>query len=540
MTFTATRRAEQNHDSHEPQRGRFRAWSGLGLVCSALLAGAVSPAAASALTSSKSEVFEATGAEQSFTVPAGVTSVRVRAVGAAGAAGTYSDPWGNPSPGGDAALVTGQLAVSPGEVLYVEVADNAFNGGGTAGGGAGAGGGASDVRRVPAEAEGSPESRLLVAGGGGGGGAVWAEGTAGHGGDAGSIGGDGAMSQRFFRGIASAGGGAGTLTAAGAGGANCEGAGFWTGHEGLLGAGGEGGEGVEPTSGGGGGGGGYFGGGGGEGTCFADGPWGGGAGGGGGSSYVEEEASYASMGLASPTTAPSVSITFQTPATATPSVSSLAFGTQPLQTVSAPRVLTLTNAGGSTLELRAESFAGSSPAVESDHPEDFLVGSSSCLGAIAFEESCEMTVRFDPQESGASTATLRIAGNMGEGPTVVALSGTGGTLPQGPKGASGTSGPQGAEGPAGARGLTAHYTCHPRELHGRYKQACFVWFASGDRAATKASLERRGVVYARGTAGGSRGAGTMVLVATRRVPRGRYTLVLVSKRGTVRETIRVR
>ncbi len=206
------------------------------------------------------------------------------------------------------------------------------------------------------------------------------------------------------------------------------------GLDGELGLGGGGGlAGASPASGGGGGGGGYWGGGGGEGTCEFAGPFGdGGAGGGGGSSYVEEDATSASFGLASPSTAPSVTISYATPATATSSDSSVSFpGTQPLDTVSAPQTIKLTNEGGNPLALSAETFAGSNPLLSSDHAEDFLIGSSSCLGAIGFEESCELTVRFDPQGTGTSTATLQIAGNMGAGPTVIDLSGTGGTLPAG-------------------------------------------------------------------------------------------------------------
>ncbi len=55
--------------------------------------------------------------------------------------------------------MVGQLPVTPGEVLYVEVAQNSFNGGGLAAEGGGAGGGASDVRTVPRR----PRARLNLA-----------------------------------------------------------------------------------------------------------------------------------------------------------------------------------------------------------------------------------------------------------------------------------------------------------------------------------------------------------------------------------------
>jgi hypothetical protein len=207
-------------------------------VAVGLLAGAGSVAADTA-------TYSFTGAEQSFTVPAGVSRIDVTAIGAAGTGH-------GGGPGGKGALVSGSLAVMPGQVLYVEVGGpgqaeaGGFNGGGT---GRGGGGGASDVRTLPLSGGASSLlSRLIVAGGGGGAGA-------GAGGDAGSPGGN-------------SGGGAGTQIAGGS--ASGEEA-----SAGVLGTGGNG----APMSGGGGGGG-LFGGGGGGGFIGMAG------GGGGGSSLV--------------------------------------------------------------------------------------------------------------------------------------------------------------------------------------------------------------------------------------------------------------
>ena len=113
--------------------------------------------------------FGYTGAEQTFVVPAGVTSVQVVAIGSEG--GTVT----NAALGGVGAVVRGELSVTPEEVLFVEVGGVPFNGGGASTHGGG-GGGASDVRTVSIGAEPSPgneaslNSRLLVAAGGGGGG----------------------------------------------------------------------------------------------------------------------------------------------------------------------------------------------------------------------------------------------------------------------------------------------------------------------------------------------------------------------------------
>ncbi|MGC2374173.1 MAG: choice-of-anchor D domain-containing protein [Solirubrobacteraceae bacterium] len=587
---------------------------GVGVACAALAASAFAAGSASA-SSKLTETFASTGAEQSFIVPAGVTSVRVRAVGGAGETAFSGGPFQAGAPGGAGAVVAGALPVTPGEVLYLEVAANGFNGGGFSGFGGGSGGGASDVRTVSSASEGTLESRLLVAAGGGGGGGTFQEGSGGRGGDAGAPGADGLSTESGPGNTArSAGGAAGTLTGGGAGGGRCDAPAPWSGNAGTLGSGGFGGEDFgAPETGGGGGGGGYWGGGGGEGSCPFGGPFGnGGGGGGGGSSFVYEEATSASFGLASLSTAPSVSITYATPSTATPDSSTITFpGTQPLSTVSGPQTITLTNSGGNPLVISAETFAGSTPVLSSDHPEDFMIDSSSCLGAIAFEGSCQLKVRFAPQGTGTRTATLQIAGNMGAGATAIALTGTGGTLPQGPQGevgATGSQGPQGetgatgatgqqgsqgetgatglagekgqtgatgsqglqgevgatgsqgpagepgkpgATGPQGAqgsagpkgergpRGLTARYVCHPRQRHGKYKVACFVSVSSASKSAVKATLERKGVAYASGAVNGSTTAAGLLLKASRRVPVGRYTLVLTSKHATSRETVTV-
>ncbi|HXN39731.1 MAG TPA: choice-of-anchor D domain-containing protein [Solirubrobacteraceae bacterium] len=560
MTIASATRESETFDVHEPEATRRCARTSIGALCVVLALGALYAAPAFG-SSTVIETLPSTGAEQSFMVPAGVNSVRVRAIGAPGETGESFSPFDTAAPGGDGAVVVGQLPVTPGEMLYVEVADSAFNGGGPGGAAAGDGGGASDVRSVTGATAGTLESRLLVAGGGGGAGSVVEEGSSGRGGDAGSSGGDGVDGERYGPEavLQSAGGGAGTLTGGGSGGALCDAPEFWSGQEGSLGSGGVGGDGAGSPASGGGGGGGYWGGGGGEGTCGLAGPFGGGGGGGGGgSSYVEEEATFASFGLASSNQPPSVTITYDSPATATPGSSTISFpATQPLDTVSAPQNVTLTNTGGNPLVIDAETFAGSAPALASDHPEDFLINSSTCLGAIAFEESCRLTVRFDPQTTGTSTATLQIAGNTGTEPTVIDLSGSGGTLPQGsigpqgpggpdgagqqgPQGAAGAKGEAGATGPQGPPGATAAYICHKRVLHGQYKTACFLEIVSVSRSAVAATVERKGVVYAGGVATGSRSARTLILKATRRVPKGRYTLVLVSKSGTARETVTVR
>jgi hypothetical protein len=565
----------------------------LGTVALSVSAIVVAPASATP-PPTVTESFISTGVQQEFTVPVGVSSVRVEAIGAAGGNGLGPGS----GVGGAGADVVGALPVTAGEVLYVEVAAAGFNGGASGGFSplsiGGNGGDASDVRTISMGSLGSLESRLLVAAGGGGGGGAFG-GAGGVGGNAGNPGTNGS-SETFSAGGAA--GGAGTLTGGGAGGASC-GSGPWAGGGGALGLGGKGGQSIFIGGSGGGGGGGYTGGGGGEGTCDPS-PEEGGGGGGGGSSFVFGGATFSSFGAASISTAPSISISYPSPATATPDTSAIAFvATQPLQTVSPPQTLTIANEGGNPLQITGATFVGSTPALATDHPEDFLIGSSSCLGAVVFEASCELTVRFAPQSEGPQTATLQIASNAGAGTTVVTLSGTGGQLPQGPagptgpEGPSGTTGPQGptgttgvqgpagetgaggasgmtgAQGPAGAVGATgaqgskgasgasgsrgprgatgkqgppgpaAVYECHRRRGHGQYEKACFVRLLGVSKALVSATLTRREVLYASGPVGASVPGGPLILKLERPIAGGRYTLTLAYGSGTTRQTITV-
>jgi hypothetical protein len=584
------------HSSHDRARARRRAIGAAPLAAAIFLSAAAASAAAAGPPPTVEQTFPSNGTEQSFVVPVGVSSVHVQAIGAPGEGGRFQFR-GTPGPGGAGAVVTGALPVTTGETLYVEVAAPGFNGGGRGGLGGGQGGDASDVRTVPMASPGTLESRLLVAGGGGGGGGAFDGGGAGSGGNAGSPGANGTGQSSEGDGV---GGGAGTLTGGGAGGAGCELPGSWNGAAGSIGQGGSGGQAgafLGSESGGGGGGAGYYGGGGAEGTCRNGGPESTGGGGGGGSSFVYGGATFSSFGVASLATVPSISISYLTPSTATPGSSEITFpATQPLQTVSPPQTVTITNTGGNPLQITGMTFTGSNPPLLSDAPEDFLIGSSTCLGQIAYEESCQLTVRFAPQATGAQTGTLQLLGNMGAGPTVITLSGTGGTLPQGPtgptgpegptgptggtgatgptgaigpigpvgptgepgptgptgatgsngatgeagkSGANGATGPQGPAGPAGKegpRGKAVVYECHPRRDHGKYKNACYVRVPSVPKPLVSALLTRHGAVYAHAT--GALAAGRqLTMKVDRSVPAGRYTLVLVSKSGTTRQTI---
>lgn len=202
---------------------------------------------------SNTTTFSYTGAQQTFIVPASVTSVTVFCKGSSGGS------WGATG-GGSGATISGTLAVTPGGTLYVNVGGGGtppdpggsvggaggWNGGagggataGQAGYAAGAGGGGASDVRVGGTAL---TNRVAVAGGGGG-----ASG-------ANTGGGGGALSGNGLTGTGANGGPGGTQSAGGTG----VGSGA-PGGNGALGIGG-GGRGNTIQNGTGGGGAGYYGG----------------------------------------------------------------------------------------------------------------------------------------------------------------------------------------------------------------------------------------------------------------------------------------
>ncbi|MED4586760.1 hypothetical protein P9578_28805, partial [Brevibacillus choshinensis] len=213
--------------------------------------------------------FEFTGERQTFTVPADVTSVRIRAVGARGGTTPTNLPPGRGS------FLQGEFSVTPGEVLSILVggtgADAALA---TRGGG---GGGGSFVWRSAGPVT---IANLLVAAGGGGGAAALIGGSDSDASSPDGTGGEEQGQGQGSGGLAGGGGGGGTETGGGGGGAGI------VGNGGDGEAGGRGGRAIEGGGAGGdtdgppGGGTGGFGGGGGG--SVAGGGGGGFSGGGGG------------------------------------------------------------------------------------------------------------------------------------------------------------------------------------------------------------------------------------------------------------------
>ena len=277
-------------------------WRGAVLACLAVLASFGAQGAQTACTPQAGFTactqFSYSGVDQTFTVPAGITTLNFKAWGAGGG-GSISNTYGNGSAGGGYA--TGNLAVTAGSSLTVvvggggsaaalsAVAGNSAYGGGGAGGSAtggtphvGGGGGGRSAMVL------SGTERLTA---GGGGGAVVDQAydtfpVAGAGGGTTGL----AGSNYAPAGCGAAGGSGGQGGSSGSGGAG--GVSVETARNGLAGTarqGGAGGNGVPfasstGNSGGGGGGGGYYGGGGGNGdsnfNCGSQ------TAGGGGSSYT--------------------------------------------------------------------------------------------------------------------------------------------------------------------------------------------------------------------------------------------------------------
>ncbi|MGH8301075.1 MAG: Ig-like domain-containing protein, partial [Steroidobacteraceae bacterium] len=377
-------------------------------------------AAAPALADNETVTFTSAG-ETAVVVPPGVTSVDVTAVGGSGGAGDawVEGPEGSLA-GGQGAQVSGTIAVTPGQTIYLEVGGDGASAWSASDDGdfSGGGGGASDVRTAPASAGLSPDTRLLVAGGGGGTGWGSSPGVLpGAGGDAGQAGGSGSCVTGGGAGTQAGGGAAGTvnsssssLASPGSLGNGGQGADYitfrynpyepeyphgWDESAGGFNGGGSGGGFITTYYsyyGGGGGGGGYYGGGGGGGnTLNADGSngcllgGGGDGGGGGGGSNLVPAGGSATIPAAG--TAPSITLSFT--ASAAPVVGLTAL---PAVTTAQPDGYQLAVTGA------CESALGDSPTVSVA-----LYAGSSDSGTPASTGSAQC-------QSGAWSATVSTSG----------------------------------------------------------------------------------------------------------------------------------
>jgi hypothetical protein len=249
----------------------------IGQICGVASATGTMPASdntTSVQISCTNSVFTTAGGPYTLTIPPGVTSILIQAIGGGGGGGNQTG-----GTGGNGAIVTSTVSVQPGDSLSIYV-------GGGGGGGQPEGGGGGGLSYVSNGA-----SFFVIAGGGGGGGGGPSAGS-GAGGNGGAAGGATAGTGGGGAGANGGGGSAGTgafgsiagssfvdISTSGSGSAG-QGGGFPGGNLGgagvsdTIGNGGIGGS----FYGGGGGGGGYGGGGGGGGANSPDGAGGGGGG----------------------------------------------------------------------------------------------------------------------------------------------------------------------------------------------------------------------------------------------------------------------
>lgn len=466
---------------------------------------------------SATATFSAVG-EHPFTVPVGVTSITITAVGAKGGNCPLLNRAGN---GGAGAAVKATVPVWPGMQLIVGVGGPgdpcgkstpggppAGGGPGGAGGGGaggpgvggslapgGAGGGGASLVGLAAPSPSFPGLLVVAGAGGGAAGGLdgGASGSAGHTIDVGP-------------GSASP-GGAGTSSSGGAGGHNDS---AFPDHPGVSGSYGFGGGGGGPCSnanviggtGGGGGGGGYYGGGGG-GCGAASGS------GGGGSSFTVPGAANVSIALSN--AAPGVTITYPAP-TADVSPASLHFAPQTPGSAGPAQRLNVTNKGSAPLVVSGVLLGGVDPG-------DFLVADR-CQQPVPVGSSCEIGVRFAPQAAGGRSARLILLTNAPSAPAEVALSG----------GSAGevqlTCKPMtvGFTGSAGKPAPTEE-KCTGKHIRGAVKSP-----ATG--ASGRATLERGATVYAVGARVPAAYGGFDLLLSDRRpLKPGLYTLTIRHRRG---------
>ncbi len=229
-----------------------------------------------------------------------------------------------------------------------------------------------------------------------------------------------------------------------------------------------------------------------------------------------------------------MTITYAAP-TADEGSGSIAFsGTEPQGVASTEQSLTVTNNGSAPLVVSGVLLGGSDPG-------DFLIDNQ-CQQPVAVGTSCTVGVRFAPQAAGARSATLTLLTNAQTAPGSVALTGTGGSLPQGPAGQTGATGAMGATGATGATGRPGPagkielVVCKPVKNSKREKcvtklVSSPVKFTTARAAQVSAHVSRGAGLYASGYAVSTgRGGWKLVLARSRNLRAGRYLLVLRARR----------
>lgn len=98
---------------------------------------------------------------------------------------------------------------------------------------------------------------------------------------------------------------------------------------------------------------------------------------------------------------------------ASPSPTSLTFGSQAVGTASSPQVVTLSSKGTAPLHITSVSISG-----------DFAE-TDNCAPGVAAGSTCTLNVKFTPTATGTRTGTLMINNNASDSPQQVNLTGTG-------------------------------------------------------------------------------------------------------------------
>ena len=339
-------------------------------------------------------------ANNTFTVPAGITSVHVKLDGADGRqAGVYNDI-------GFGAEIEADVAVTPGDTLKACLGV----GGGAAGdSNSGAGGGFASIARGANKTD----LLLLAAGGGGAGGQDMGVGT--------GIGTDGTLPGAFpliapTQGNAH-GGMSGTNSGYGIGGVNTSGSPANNGTPGAQWLGGHGGAGGG-NNGGGGGGGGYYGGGGGAGSLIS---MDNGAGGGGGGSYCVAACNAVVRDAVLTSRDAVVKITWVS-APALELSGDGNYGSVELGS-SATRTFTVKNTGSGTMNLTSFGMPSGDPSHSFGFGNVFTCGATLAPGA-----ECQIEVKFTPTTPGDHNVTFQVTadGNLSK---TIAITAFGGSKP---------------------------------------------------------------------------------------------------------------
>ena len=102
------------------------------------------------------------------------------------------------------------------------------------------------------------------------------------------------------------------------------------------------------------------------------------------------------------------------------SPSSLSFAATAVGATSAAQTVTIKNTGSSALTLNGNTFTGTNPG-------SFLKSATTCVSPLAAGASCTNSIEFMPTVAGTLTASLNVNTNAPGSPTLVSLTGVGGS-----------------------------------------------------------------------------------------------------------------